>query len=119
MPNVTLRPVMAGLLAMLLPVFPAVAGEPNFRNVLPVSDPFKDLPGVKRKEDKRLKSHLDCDTSVASYQEHLRPPHGVRPGGLPPARKLERVYTCRDGNQIFQSSKPPVDYDWGVYKDRY
>ena len=97
------------LVASVATAFPAAAGGIDFTKVDAKKDVFKDLPGVKQPEDTtKLSSKTACTSSVEDLR--IAPPPNVR---MP-----VRVYTCEDGFVTIQSTRPPMEYDWQIYKKR-
>lgn len=98
--------IILSTLALL--VTPALAGEIDFGNVRPKKDVFKDLPGVKMPESvTTLRSKLPCSSRIENGR-------WAGPGVSMPVR----VYSCRDGDMVFESTQPPLLDDWDAYKDR-
>lgn len=93
--------------ASLLPQT-AAADQIDFRKVVRPKDPFKDLPGVKAPIDNDDRYNADCTTHIRRLQW----------GDPPRGRMPVRIYRCEDGPVTFESTRPPMQYDWRVYKKR-
>jgi hypothetical protein len=96
------------LLATAVLAVPALAGEIDFGDVRPKKDAFKDLPGVKMPESvTTLKTKNPCTSEIRSQrwqQGHSMP---------------VRVWSCQNGNMLFESTRPPMLDDLKTYQDDY
>jgi hypothetical protein len=119
-----MRPLLPVLL-MLLAGFAsgALADNPKTRPKLklPVPPPiasqaYKDLPGVKRPEDRVDENAYACDTDLARtrgyrsrgpFGDERRYRDGLWDDGLPVL-----VYRCTRGPVTFESTRQPVSRDW-------
>jgi hypothetical protein len=98
---------LAGL-ALMPMVRPATALELEPKKTIK-KDAFDSLPGVKEPEPlTSQKFKAACTSSIRSAEW----------GRRPNVRMPVRVYSCEDGAVTIESTKPPMEYDWEVYKKR-
>ena len=109
-----MRPFSRRALVLITGAFVLVTSQSAMATDQRPEGPFTDLPGVKAEEKKPTSNWTsDCTSEIRRqrWDEDW--------DDIPSETGLgRRVYTCQNGPVTFESTKPSMEYDWDVYKQR-